>query len=88
MANASLTDAQRRFAIAAVKRRSLFLWLSAIGVLAGLALTVYYAVRWLQDPAYPIGLRAALVVLILLNARQNLRQFRYASVLSPLIREE
>ena len=42
----------------------------------------YYAYRRLEDPGYPLGVRAALVVLILLNARQNLRQYKFATLLA------
>ena len=74
-----------RFARAAVHRKRLFLLLSATGVAAGIALAVYYGYRRLHDPGYALGLRFAVVVLILLNARQNLRQFRYAVVLEKLL---
>ena len=42
----------------------------------------YYAFWRFEDPAFPIGVRVALVTLILLNARQNLRQYKYAGLLA------
>ena len=77
-------ESRRRFAAAAVRRKRLFLVLSIAGVAAALLLSAYYGWRRLHDPAYPVGVRAALVVMILLNARQNLRQYRYAEVLERL----
>ena len=65
----------------AVRRRRLFLILSLTGVVAAVLLIVFYGYRWTTVPDYPIGLRIVLVILILLNARQNLRQYRYASLL-------
>ena len=47
----------------------------------GLALAGYTGHRAAVDPAAPTGIRIALVVLILLNARQNLRQYRFAGIL-------
>ena len=39
----------------------------------------------LAEPTYPVGARAVIVLLILLNARMNLRQYRYAGVLGHLL---
>jgi len=77
-----MTDADRRFTDRAIRRRRLFLALSWIGIGIAVLLTVYYAHRRLQDPQFPVGVRAALVVLILLNARQNLRQYKFATLLA------
>jgi len=43
------------------------------------ALAAYYGFRRLNDPTFPIGTRAVIVVLILLNSRQNLSQYNFAS---------
>jgi hypothetical protein len=80
-----MTEGQERFARRAVRRRPVFLALSVAGVAAAVALAGFYAFHWWRDPAYPIGPRAVIVVLILLNARQNLRQYRLAAVLEPLL---
>jgi hypothetical protein len=84
-----MTEADSRFAESAIRRRPLFLALSLAGIGVAVLLAAYYGHRRLQDPSYPLGVRAALVTLILLNARQNLRQYRYAGVLaSTLFRKE
>ena len=75
---------QRSFAEAAVRRKRVFLVLSIVGVVIGLSLAGWYGWQRLQDPDFPLGTRAVLVVLSLLNARQNLRQFRYAQALEEL----
>ena len=80
-----MTEAQERFARRAVRRRPVMLVLSVAGVAVALALAGFYAFRFWRDPAYPIGPRAVIVLLVLLNARQNLRQYRLAGVLEPLL---
>jgi hypothetical protein len=79
-----MTEADSRFAERAVRRRPLFLALSWIGVAVAVALGGYYAYRRYEDPAFPLGVRIALVTLILLNARQNLRQYKYAGILGTV----
>lgn len=80
-----LTPAERAFAARAARRRPLFLGLAIAGVAVAAGLTIYYAVRRHRDPTYPIGARAVVILLVLLNARQNLRQHRYAAVLEKLL---
>ena len=79
-----LTDSEIRFAGRAARRGRLFLALALAGVAIAFALGVFYAYRRWTDPSFPVGVRAVLVLLILLNARQNLRQYRYASLLRKL----
>jgi hypothetical protein len=79
-----LTDSEIRFAGRAVRRGRLFLALALAGVVIALALSVYYGYRRWTDPSFPVGVRAVVVLLILLNSRQNLRQYRYASLLQKL----
>lgn len=79
-----LTDSEIRFAGRAARRGRLFLALALAGVVIAVALSVYYTYRRWTDPSFPVGVRAVLVLLILLNSRQNLRQYRYASVLQKL----
>lgn len=81
---AELARIDARFVAGAIRRRPLFLALSIAGVAVAVALVIYYVHQRLQDPGYPVGLRAVVVLLILLNARQNLRQYRYARVLARL----
>lgn len=77
-----MTEADSRFVERAVRRRPLFLALSWIGVGVAVLLAGYYGYRRFEDPTFPIGVRIALVTLILLNARQNLRQYKYAGLLA------
>ena len=76
-----MTEPDSRFADRAIRRRPLFLALSRIGIAVALLLAAYYAYRRYADPTFPIGVRVALVTLILLNARQNLRQYKFATLL-------
>lgn len=80
-----LAPSQRRFALAAVRKKGLFGALSAAGVLVAVGLGVETLVRRWQDPGFDVGGRIVIVLLILLNARQNLRQQRYAGVLERLL---
>ena len=73
------TDTQQRFVERALRRKKLFLVLSIAGIMIAMVLATYYGFRRLNDPTFPIGSHAVIVVLILLNSRQNLRQYRFAS---------
>ena len=73
------TDSQQRFVERALRRKKLFLALSIVGIVIAVVLAAYYGFRRLNDPTFPIGSHAVIVVLILLNSRQNLRQYRFAS---------
>lgn len=72
------------FAQRAVSRKRLFVVLSVLGVVVGLGLALFTGLQRLADPDYEIGLRSVVVLLVLLNARQNLRQYRYACELERL----
>lgn len=80
-----MTDSQTQFARRAVRRKKLFLRLAIAGLVIAAGLSVYYGYRRMTDPAFGIGPRAVIVLLILLNSRQNLRQYRYAGVLESLM---
>ena len=80
-----LTKSELGFARAAVRRKRVFAVLSAAGVVVGLALASFTAYRKLRDPGFAAALRGVLALMILLNARQHLRQFRYARILEKLI---
>jgi len=82
-----MKDSELSFAHRAVRRRHLFLGLAVAGVTIAAGLSGYYGWRFVHDPAFPIGPRAVIVLLVLLNARQNLRQYRYAGVLEEMMRE-
>ena len=79
-----LSRGERRFAESAIRRRRIFLGLSIAGVAIAIVLAAVYGFRFFTRPDYPVGTRSALVILILLNARQNLRQYRYAGALARL----
>jgi len=85
MESTFLTDSERRFVARALRRKRLFLALSIAGLAIAGVLAIFYAYRKLTDPGFPIGPRAVIVLLILLNSRQNLRQYRYAAVLERLL---
>ena len=70
---------ERRFVERSIRQRRAFGVMSALGVVVGLGL--YYAFGGVSDP--PV-LKAVLVILVLLNARSNLRQYRYARILEKL----
>ena len=80
-----MTDSESRFAARAVRRKKLFLRLAIAGIVIAAGLSAYYTYRKATDPEFSIAPRAVIVLLILLNSRQNLRQYRYAGVLEGLI---
>ena len=82
------TDTQQRFVERALRRKKLFLVLSIAGIMIAMVLATYYGFRRLNDPTFPIGSHAVIVVLILLNSRQNLRQYRFASFIEDCKKKE
>jgi hypothetical protein len=84
----SMTESEEAFARRAVRRKLLFLKLSVASLIVAAGLVVLYSTFWLRDHSYPVGPRGVIVLLILLNARQNLRQYRYAGVLEQLLPAE
>ena len=80
-----MTEAEEAFARRAVRRKGLFLKLSVASLIVAAGLVVLYSIFWWRDHSYPVGPRAVIILLILLNARQNLRQYRYAGVLEQLL---
>ena len=81
---ADLTGTERAFVARALRRRRLFLALSVFGLAVAVGLGVYYTWRKLHDPAFEVGARMVIIVLVLLNSRQNLRQYRFAGILEKL----
>lgn len=79
-----LTVEEQRFLTRAVRRKTLFLALSLIGIAVASGLAVYHGFSWALGRTDRLGLHVVVVVLILLNARQNLRQHRYAGLLEKL----
>ena len=83
-----MTEAQSRFVAKAILRKDLFLRLSILGVVAAVGLSGWYVWRGLDEAAALDGTGWALVILILLNARQNLRQHKYAVLLKELLAKD
>ena len=79
-----LNDEERQWTAKAIGRTRLFLWLSISGVAIATGLAAWYAWQAYTQPDFRLGIHAVLVLLILLNARQNLRQYRYATILAKL----
>ena len=82
----SLTEPEREFAARAIRRKRLFLMLSNASIAVAALLALFYGYERLRDPSFSIAPRAVIVLLILLNARQNLRQHKYAAILEKLTR--
>jgi hypothetical protein len=70
------------FAQRAVARERVFGVLAWVGVAAGLGLAAWYGLGGHETAG---ALEWVVVVLVLLNARQNLRQAKYARTLSCLL---
>ena len=77
-----LEPALEAFARKAVKRERVFLIVTWIGVAVGLGLAAWYAFGATKTVG---AVEWVVVVLVLLNARQNLRQVKYARALSSLM---
>ena len=79
-----LDAVETAFARRALRRRPLFLALSVGGIAVAAGLSSYYVWRRMHDPLFPVAARAVIVVLVLLNARQNLRQYKCARIVARL----
>ena len=79
-----LTDYERRFVIKAIRCKKLFLVLSITSVIVGLGLAIFSSWEAYTQPGFDVGIHFVLVVLIHLNARQNLRQYNYARILEAV----
>jgi hypothetical protein len=74
-----LNDTEVQFVQAAVRRERLFFVLSMVGVAVGLVMLGLAGLRMVNSE--PAAGSFVIAILILLNARQNLRQHKYAQVL-------
>ena len=81
----NMTDSELNFARRAIWRKKLFLALSIASVTMGFCLTLLYTWQFATQPGFAIGIHFVLVLLILLMAMQNLRQYRYAMILEKLL---
>jgi len=80
-----LTNYERKLALKAIQRKKLFLAISITSVIIGSGLAIFYSWEAYTQPNFDIGIHFALVILIFLNARQNLRQYNYAKILEMVI---
>lgn len=76
-----MTESQQKFAARIVRRKKLFLALSVGGLVVAFAYAAFALWRRSTDPGFLLGPRMVIVLLILLNSRQNLRQYRVAGIL-------
>jgi len=82
----TMTDAERAFAAKAIRRKQLFRAISNVSIAVALLLAIVYGYERLHNPSVPVAPRAVIILLVLLNARQNLRQHKYAAILEKLTR--
>jgi hypothetical protein len=82
----AIEPTERAFADRAIRRKRLFLVLSKVSIAVAAGYLVMCVYRRFTVPGFEVGPRAVIVLLILLNARQNLRQHKYAAILEKLIR--
>jgi len=81
-----MTEGEREFAARAIRRKDVFWILSYASVVVAIMMAIVYGYERFEDPSFALGPRAVIVLLILLNARQNLRQHKYAAILEKLTR--
>ncbi len=81
----NLTDSELHFAKRAIRRKNFFLALSIVSVIVALCLALYYTWQFATQPGFAVGIHFVPVLLILLMARQNLRQHYYAKIIEKLI---
>jgi len=74
-----LEPAEMEFARKAIKREALFFRLSMLGVFIGLMALLMSVLRGFSGE--PWASTFVVAILVLLNARQNLRQAKYARIL-------
>lgn len=74
-----MNDEDARFVDQAIRREGLFRVLTAVGVVVGLGLLGWAVLRGADGQ--PWGATGAIGIMVLLNARGNLRQSKYARIL-------
>ncbi len=81
-----LTDYEQALTSKIIRKQKLFLFLSIASIVIGLSLAVYYTWKAYVLPEFHPGIHFVVVILVLLNARQNLRQYYLAKILVKLHR--
>ncbi|HEX4822927.1 MAG TPA: hypothetical protein VFV19_01305 [Candidatus Polarisedimenticolaceae bacterium] len=80
-----MTEIEERFARRAVRRKRLFFWMSTAALIVAAFLIVLYSTWFFIGHKFDVGPRAVIILLVLLNARQQLRQYKYATILEQLL---
>jgi len=80
----TLSESERTFVEKAIGRSRIFLVVMWVGLAIGLPLLVHTITLSIASGGDNLGLRAIVAIMILLNARQNLRQHKYAEALRKL----
>ena len=83
-----LSEYQNKFAMRAIQRKKIYLVISILSVVLALGLSIYYSWLAFTVAGFDKGIHIVLVILILLNARQNFRQYSYAKIMKKLINFE
>lgn len=78
-----LDPAEEKFLQRQLNNQQSYLYFSIVGVVIGLGLLVYYLVSGLMD-----GIHFALVMIILIGARGNLKQHKDAKLLAKFYQTE
>ena len=78
-----LEPAEEKFLHRQLNNKNNYLYFSIVGVVIGLGLFVYYLVSGLMD-----GIHFALVMIILIGARGNLKQHKDAKLLAKFYETE
>jgi len=77
-----MTESDAHFVAGALRRQRVFRVAMIVGVVVGLGLLALSMIRFVEGAVW--GPTFVIAILVLLNARQNLRQCRYARVLYVL----
>jgi len=83
-----LSQYQKNLIKKVIQRKKLFLSLSLISVIIAFILAAYYIWESFNQANFDKGIHFVLVLLILLNARQNLRQYQYSKLFEWLLNRE
>jgi hypothetical protein len=84
----NISESELCFSKKAIKRKKLFLGISALGVTVGVGLTLLYIWQFNTQRDFDVAIHAVLVLLILFVARLNLRQYYFAKILEKTISEK
>ena len=83
-----LNEAEQKFIQRAISRKRLFLVLSVVSIIIAIGLSVIYTWKAIHQQNFKIGTHFVIILLILLSARQNLRQYKYAKILEKIFTDK